>query len=78
MIAQVCELEVGELIIALGDAHIYNNHVEQVQEQISRTPLALPKLSLNPNVSVITDFVMDDVTLLDYQSHDAIKAPMAV
>jgi len=62
----------------LGDAHIYNNHVEQVQEQISRTPLALPKLSLNPNVSVITDFVMDDVTLLDYQSHDAIKAPMAV
>jgi thymidylate synthase len=78
MIAQVCELEVGELIITLGDAHIYNNHVEQVQEQISRTPLALPKLSLNPNVSVITDFVMDDVTLLDYQSHDAIKAPMAV
>jgi thymidylate synthase len=78
MIAQVCNLEVGELIIALGDAHIYSNHIDQVQEQLSRKPLTLPTLKLNPDISVITDFGMEDIELVDYNSHDAIKAEMAV
>lgn len=78
MIAQVCNLEVGELIIALGDAHIYSNHIDQVQEQLSRKPLTLPTLQLNPDISVITDFGMEDIELVDYNSHDAIKAEMAV
>jgi thymidylate synthase len=78
MIAQVCNLEVGELIIALGDAHIYNNHIDQVNEQLSRQPLPLPSLQLNPEISIITDFGMEDIELLNYQSHDAIKADMAV
>jgi thymidylate synthase len=77
MLAQVCNLEVGELIIAIGDAHIYDNHVEQVKEQLTRDPLPLPKLSLNPEISVITHFGMEDVNLEGYESHEAIKAPMA-
>jgi thymidylate synthase len=77
MVAQVCNLEVGELIIAIGDAHIYENHVEQVKEQLTRDPLPLPKLSLNPEISVITHFGMEDVNLEGYESHEAIKAPMA-
>ena len=78
MIAQVCNLEVGDLIITLGDAHIYKNHIEQVKEQLTRKPLPLPTLKLNPEVEVITDFEMTDIDLVDYQSHEAIKAPMAV
>jgi thymidylate synthase len=78
MIAQVCELDVGELIIVLGDAHIYENHVDQVKEQIRRKTFPLPTLELNPEIKSIVDFTMDDIELLDYQSHDAIKAPMAV
>jgi len=78
MIAQVCNLDVGELIITFGDAHIYNNHVEQVKEQLSRKPLALPSLSLNPEISVITEFGMEDIELVGYESHGAILAPMAV
>lgn len=78
MIAQACGLEVGELIITLGDAHIYTNHVDQVKEQLSREPLPLPKLRLNPSIKEITGFSMDDIELIDYNSHDAIKAPMAV
>lgn len=78
MIAQVCNLEVDELIISIGDAHIYENHVDQVREQLTRTPLAPPTLKLNPDVSVITDFEMEDISLTDYQSYDTIKAPMAV
>ena len=78
MIAQVCNLEVGDLIITIGDAHIYNNHVEQVKEQLKRDPLPLPTLKLNSEISVITEFDMEDIELIDYQSHDAIKAPMAV
>jgi thymidylate synthase len=77
MVAQVCNLEVGELIIAIGDAHIYENHVEQVKEQLTRDPLPLPKLTLNPEISVITHFGMEDVNLEGYESHEAIKAPMA-
>jgi thymidylate synthase len=78
MIAQVCNLEVGDLIITVGDAHIYNNHFDQVKEQLGRKPLALPSLKLNPDISVITEFEMEDITLEGYESHEAIKAPMAV
>lgn len=78
MIAQVCNFEVGDLIITIGDAHIYSNHFEQVKEQLGRSPLPLPTLKLNPDISVITDFEIEDIELADYQSHDAIKAPMAV
>jgi thymidylate synthase len=78
MLAQVCNLEVGDLIITIGDAHIYNNHVEQVKEQLKRTPLPLPTLQLNPEIGVITEFDMDDIELIGYESHDAIKAPMAI
>lgn len=78
MIAQVCNLEVGELIICVGDAHIYSNHVEQVKEQLTRTPFPLPTLKLNSEISVITDFDMEDIELLNYQSHATIPMPMAV
>ena len=78
MIAQVCNLDVGELIITFGDAHIYNNHITQVKEQLSRKPLALPTLSLNTEITVITDFGMEDIELVGYESHGAIAAPMAV
>lgn len=78
MIAKICNLSVGELIITFGDAHIYNNHITQVKEQLSRKPLPLAKLKLNDNIGSITDFTMNDIELLDYQSHDAIKASMAV
>jgi thymidylate synthase len=78
MLAQVCNLEVGDLIITIGDAHIYNNHFDQVKEQLTREPLPLATLKLNPDISVITDFEMEDIVLEGYTSHDAIKAPMAV
>jgi len=78
MLAQVCNLEVQDLIISVGDAHIYNNHVEQVKEQLSRKMLPLPELKLNAKISVITDFDMEDIELINYQSHNTIKAPMAV
>jgi len=78
LIAQVCHLEVGELIIVLGDAHIYNTHIEQVEEQLTRKPLPLPTLILNPDIDVITDFEMSDITLSDYQCYESIKAEMPV
>lgn len=78
MLAQVCNMTVGELIISFGDAHVYKNHLLQVKEQLLRKPLPLPKLKLNQNIKVITDFTMEDIQLLDYQSYEAIKAPMAV
>lgn len=78
MIAQVCNLEVGELIICIGDAHIYQNHIDQVKEQLKRKAFDMPTLKLNSEVEVITDFLMSDIELIDYQCHEAIKAPMAV
>ena len=78
MIAQVTNLRPGELVHTLGDAHIYNNHFEQVKEQLSRTPLPLPKLWLNPSIKNIGDFKMEDIKLESYESHPPIKAPMAV
>lgn len=78
MIAQVCKLEVGELIITIGDAHIYENHIDQVKQQLERKPIELPTLKLNSEIDIITEFEMSDIELIDYVSHDAIKAPMAV
>ena len=78
MIAQVCDLRVGEFIHTFGDVHIYNNHMEQVQLQLSRQPLPLPTMKLNPEVKNIFDFKFEDFTLENYQYHPAIKAPVAV
>lgn len=78
MIAQVCNLSVGELIISLGDAHIYNNHVDQVNEQLARKLFPAPTLKLNSEISVITDFEMDDIWLENYECHDTITAPMSI
>jgi thymidylate synthase len=78
MIAQVCNLKVGELIISTGDTHIYTNHIAQVKEQLSRQPFPLPTLKLNPEVTEIDKFTMYDIELVDYQSHGPIKAQMAV
>lgn len=78
MIAQVCDLQVGEFVHVLGDAHIYLNHVEQVKEQLTREPLPAPTLWLNPDITDITKFTMADIRLENYQCHDAITAPMAV
>jgi len=78
MIAHVCNLYVGELIVSLGDAHIYENHLEQVKEQLSRIPMPLPGLVLNPEIRSINQFTMADIELTDYQSHSTIKADMAV
>jgi len=78
LIAHLCDLEVGEFVHTLGDAHIYLNHVEQVKEQLKREPLPAPQLHLNRAVQDITEFTMSDIQLVGYQSHDAIKAEMAV
>jgi thymidylate synthase len=78
MIAQVCGLKVGEFVHVLGDAHIYSDHVEQVKEQLTREPLLMPQLYLNPEITDITKFTMADIRLENYQSHNAIQAKMAV
>ena len=78
MIAQVCDLDVGEFVHVLGDAHIYLNHKEQVKEQLSREPLPAARLWLNPDIKDITKFTMADIRLEQYQSHESIAAPMAV
>jgi thymidylate synthase len=78
MIAQVCHLEVGEFVHTLGDAHLYSNHLEQVDLQLSREPMDLPSMSINPNVSDIFDFKTDDFELVGYESHPHIKAAVAV
>jgi thymidylate synthase len=78
MIAQVCGLKPGKFIHTFGDAHIYSNHIEQVKEQLSRTPLELPSIKINPEVKNINDFKMEDFELINYNSYPAIKAEMAV
>lgn len=78
MIAQVCGLEPGEFIHTFGDVHIYSNHVEQVQLQLSREPFPLPTMKINPEVKDIFGFRFEDFTLENYQSYPAIKAPVAV
>lgn len=78
MIAQVCDLEPGDFIHTLGDAHLYSNHMEQTELQLSRTPFPLPKMKINPDVKNIFDFKFEDFELVDYQYHPHIKAPVAV
>ena len=78
MIAQVCGLEAGEFIHTFGDAHIYNNHIEQVNLQLSREPRKLPTMKLNPNVTNIFDFTFDDFTLEGYEPHEHIKGAVSV
>lgn len=78
LIAQVCNLDVGEFVHVLGDAHIYLNHVEQVKQQLQREPFPAPQLRLNPAINDITKFTMDDIELVGYVSHPPIKAPMAI
>ena len=78
MIAQVCGLKVGEFIHTFGDAHIYNNHFEQVELQLSREPKSLPKMILNPAIKDIFDFTFEDFTLEGYEPHPLIKGSVAV
>jgi thymidylate synthase len=78
MIAQVCDLEPGEFVHSFGDVHLYNNHFEQANLQLSRTPFPLATMKINPEVKDIFDFKFEDFELVNYQSHPAIKAPVAV
>ncbi len=78
MVARDCGYSPGEFIHTLGDAHIYLNHFEQVEEQLSRTPRTLPKMSLNPEIKSLFDFRYEDFTLTGYDPYPAIKAPIAV
>lgn len=78
MIAQVTDLELGDFVHTFGDAHLYTNHMEQIEQQLSRDTLPLPHLSINPKVNCLFDFVYDDFELLNYQCHAPISAPVAV
>ena len=76
--AQDCGLEVGDFVHTFGDAHLYSNHLEQTQLQLSRTPGDLPQLRLNPAITSVFDFTFEDIELLNYDPQPAIKAPVAV
>ncbi len=78
MLAQVSGLEVGDLIFNGGDTHLYSNHIEGIKEQITREPLPLCRLELNPEIKNIYDFKFDDIKVVDYQSHGTIKFPISV
>ena len=78
MMAQVCGLAPGEFVHTLGDAHLYSNHMQQVEEQLSRKPFPLPTMRINPDVDSIFDFRFEDFELVGYQCHPHIKAPVAV
>lgn len=78
MIAQVCDLQVGDFVHTLGDAHLYSNHLEQASEQLTREPLPLPRLHLNPEVKDLFAFTFDDIRIDGYEHHPHIKAPVAV
>lgn len=78
MVAQVCGLKLGDFVHTLGDAHIYSNHMEQVKEQLARTPKALPQMRINPEVKDIFGFKFEDFTLENYDPYPTISAPVAV
>lgn len=78
MVAQVCNLELGDFVHSFGDLHIYNNHLEQVKLQLTRQPKQLPKMELNPAIKDIFSFKYEDFNLTDYEPHPAIKAQVAV
>lgn len=78
MVAQVCGLGVGEFIHTLGDSHLYLNHIEQAKLQLTRSPMPLPKLVLNPEVRTIDDFKFEDIQIVGYESHPTIKAEISV
>lgn len=78
MLAQVCGLEPGDFVHTLGDAHLYSNHAEQVEEQLGREPYPLPTMKINPQVKDIFSFTFDDFELVGYEAHPHIKAPVAI
>ena len=78
MIAQVCSLKPGDFVHTLGDAHLYLNHMDQVNEQLTRKPFPLPEMKINPEVKDIYGFQYEDFELVNYQSHETIRAPIAV
>lgn len=78
MIAQVCDLEVGEFVHSFGDVHIYTNHIEQVKLQLTRDPKPLPQLKINPNVKDIFSFEFDDFEIINYEAHPHIKGAVSV
>jgi thymidylate synthase len=78
MMAQACGLEAGDFVHTFGDAHIYSNHQEQIELQLSRDPKPLPKMILNPDIKNIFDFTFDDFTLVDYEHHPHIKGTVAI
>ena len=78
MVAQVCDLALGDFVHTLGDAHLYSNHLEQVDEQLSRKPFPLPQMKINPDVKSIFDFKFEDFELVGYEAHPHIKATVAV
>ncbi|MFZ4498591.1 MAG: thymidylate synthase [Burkholderiales bacterium] len=78
MVAQVCELQAGDFVHTLGDAHLYLNHLEQARLQLTREPLPLPRLRLDPRVKDLFDFTFDDIVIEGYDSHPHIPAPIAV
>jgi thymidylate synthase len=77
MIAQQCGLEVGDFVHTLGDAHLYLNHLEQADEQLSREPRALPRMKINPDVKSIFEYKYEDFELEGYDPHPTIKAPLS-
>ncbi len=78
MVAQVCDLEVGDFVHTFGDCHLYVNHLTQTDEQLSRTPRSLPKMRINPEVKNIFEFTYEDFELIGYDPHPMIKAPVAI
>jgi thymidylate synthase len=78
MVAQVCGLKAGDFVHTLGDAHLYSNHIDKAQLQLTRTPYSLPKMNINPAVKSIFSYNYEDFRLVNYQFHPAIKAEIAV